>query len=35
VVLRGGRVAGSRPKAGTTHSDIVHMIVGADLEASL
>lgn len=35
VVLRGGRVAGSRPKAGTTHSDIVHMIVGADLEAGV
>jgi ABC-type sugar transport system ATPase subunit len=33
VVLRGGRVVGSRAKAGATHSDIVHMIVGADLEA--
>ncbi len=31
VVLRGGKVAGSRAKAGSTHSDIVHMIVGADV----
>jgi ABC-type sugar transport system ATPase subunit len=29
VVLRGGRVVGSREKAKTTHSEIVHMIVGA------
>ena len=33
VVLRGGILAGSRDKTGSTHSDIVHMIVGADLEA--
>lgn len=32
VVLRGGTVAGSRTKAGSTHSDIVHMIVGARAE---
>ena len=34
VVLRGGSVAGSRDKAGSTHSDIVHMIVGADMGGS-
>ena len=34
VVLRGGTVAGSRPKAGTTHSEIVHMIVGAQVAAA-
>jgi ABC-type sugar transport system ATPase subunit len=34
VVLRGGRVAGSREKVGATHSDIVHMIVGAKMEAT-
>jgi ABC-type sugar transport system ATPase subunit len=31
VVLRGGRIVGSRRKSETTHSEIVHMIVGADL----
>jgi ABC-type sugar transport system ATPase subunit len=34
VVLRGGTVAGSRAKAGATHSDIVHMIVGAETAAT-
>ena len=33
VVLRGGRVAGSREKVGATHADIVSMIVGGDVEA--
>ena len=31
VVLRGGRVVGSRLKAETTQSEIVHMIVGAEM----
>ena len=31
VVLRGGRIVGSREKAKTTHSEIVHMIVGAEM----
>jgi ABC-type sugar transport system ATPase subunit len=30
VVMRGGRIVGSREKAKTTHSEIVHMIVGAE-----
>ena len=30
VVLRGGRLVGSRIKDETTHSEIVHMIVGAE-----
>ena len=30
VVLRGGRLVGSRRKDETTHSEIVHMIVGAE-----
>ena len=34
VVLRGGTVVGSRAKAGATHSDIVHMIVGAETAAT-
>lgn len=29
VVLRGGRIVGSRRRSETTHSEIVHMIVGA------
>jgi ABC-type sugar transport system ATPase subunit len=29
VVLRGGRIVGSRRRTETTHSEIVHMIVGA------
>jgi ABC-type sugar transport system ATPase subunit len=32
---RGGRVVGSRKKAETTHSEIVHMIVGAEIAATL
>ena len=34
VVLRGGRVAGSREKLSATHSDIVHMIVGGQVQAT-
>jgi ABC-type sugar transport system ATPase subunit len=34
VVLRGGRVAGSREKLNATHSDIVHMIVGGQVPAT-
>jgi ABC-type sugar transport system ATPase subunit len=30
VVMRGGRIVGSREKQKTTHSEIVHMIVGAE-----
>jgi ABC-type sugar transport system ATPase subunit len=33
VVMRGGLVVGSRAKIDSTHSDIVHMIVGADVGA--
>jgi ABC-type sugar transport system ATPase subunit len=32
VVLRGGRVAGSREKVGATHADIVSMIVGGKVK---
>ena len=31
VVMRAGRIVGSREKAKTTHSEIVHMIVGAEM----
>ncbi len=31
VVMRHGRVAGSRPKVGTDHEDIVRLIVGGEL----
>ena len=34
VVLRGGRLVGSRIKDETTHSEIVHMIVGAEFGRS-
>lgn len=33
VVLRGGRLVGSRDKSASTHTDIVHMIVGATAPA--
>jgi simple sugar transport system ATP-binding protein len=35
VVLRGGRLVGSRRKSETTHSEIVHMIVGGDMGRAL
>jgi D-xylose transport system ATP-binding protein len=35
VVLRRGRVVGSRRRAATTQSEIVHMIVGADFTTGL